>query len=221
MNYRTALLGLAAVAATAFAGAAQAQSQAQTFQPKQKGAVILNLRVTNVGPQGDDAIRTAAGAPAGLNVDVGDSWAPTLGLTYFLTDNIAVEAIAGTTRHTVRAVGPATDVAVHRTWVLPPVVTLQYHFAPQGRVSPYVGAGVNYMLFHSGRDRNGFSLDLDDGFGTALQAGVDVALQGKWSLNLDAKKVFFKTDASINGGALVSKVHLDPWVLSAGVGYRF
>ena len=61
----------------------------------------------------------------------------------------------------------------------------------------------------------------DDATLAALQAGVDVALQGPWSANLDVKKMFFETDASINGGALKSKVKLDPWVVSAGFGYKF
>jgi len=174
-----------------------------------------------VYPQADDSIRTAAGAASGLHVDVGDSVVPTIGLSYFLTDNLAVEVIAGTSKHQVRAKGPGTNVAVHETWVLPPVVALQYHFAPSAKVSPYVGAGINYMLFHNGDDKNGFRVDLDDGFGAALQAGVDIATQGAWSVNLDVKKVFFKTDASINGGTLKSSVHLDPWVVSAGLGYKF
>ena len=53
------------------------------------------------------------------------------------------------------------------------VVTLQYRPLSSGRVSPYVGAGINYMLFYSGKDKNGFTVDLDDGFGYALQAGAD------------------------------------------------
>lgn len=196
-------------------------ANAQATQPKQKGAVMLNVRITDVSPSGKDAILTAAGAGSGLAAEVKDGWAPTIGLSYFLTDNVAVEVIAGTTRHTVRAVGPATDVAVYKTWVLPPIVSLQYHFAPKSQVSPYVGVGANYMLFHSGKDLNGFTVDVKDGFGYALQAGTDIAVQGPWSVNLDVKKVFFDTRASVNGGALTSKVKLDPWVISAGVGYKF
>ena len=210
-------MALAAVATLGVCGAAQAQD----YQPKAKGAVIVNVRATGVLPSGDDPIVTAAGAATGLQAHVEDDVMPTLGLTYFLTDNVAVEAIAGTTQHEVRAQGPGVDVAVHETWVLPPVVSLQYHFTPQARVSPYVGAGVNYMLFYSDENRNGFDVDLDDGFGLALQAGVDIALQGRWQANLDVKKVFFETDASINGGTLKSEVTLDPWVVSAGLGYRF
>jgi len=211
-------LAIAAVlAGLAAAGAAQAQG----FQPKAKGDVVLNVRVTDVAPTGSDPITTLAGAATGLRAKVGYDVMPTLGVTYFLTDNLAVEAIAGTTQHTVRAKGPATDVKVKDSWVLPPVVTLQYHFAPAARVSPYVGAGVNYMLFYGGDDKNGFHLKLDDGFGAALQAGVDVALRDRWAINLDAKKIFFETDAVDRTRGIKSKVTLNPWVLSAGVGYRF
>jgi len=208
---------LAGVAALALAGTAQAQE----FQPKEKGLLMLNVRATGVMTDADDPILTAAGAATGLNVNVKDDVMPTIGLTYFLTDNVAVEVIAGTTRHEIRAEGPGVDVEVHKTWVLPPVVSLQYHFAPAAKVSPYVGAGVNYMIFYSGEDQNGFDVELDNGFGLALQAGVDVALQGPWSANLDVKKVFFDTDANINNGALKSDVKLDPWVVSAGFGYKF
>ncbi len=208
---------LAGVAAFALAGTAQAQD----FRPKEKGLLMLNTRITSVAPDQEDPILTAAGAATGLNAEVGDDVMPTIGLSYFLTDNVAVEVIAGTTQHEVKAKGPGVDVAVHETWVLPPVVSLQYHFNPAGKVSPYVGAGINYMIFYSGEDQNGFDVDIDDGFGYALQAGVDVALKGAWSANVDVKKVFFETDASINNGALKTTVKLDPWVVSAGFGYKF
>lgn len=208
---------VAGLALACLSGAAAAQD----FQPKQKGVLMLNVRASGVLTDADGAIRTAAGADTGLKAKVGDDVMPTIGLTYFLTDHVAVEAIAGTTQHQVKAQGPGVDVEVHKTWVLPPVVSLQYHFAPETKVSPYVGAGLNYMLFYSGKDKNGFKVDIDDGFGYALQAGVDVALKDRWSANLDVKKVFFETDASINGGALKTKVKLDPWVVSAGAGYKF
>lgn len=198
-----------------------ASAQAQDYRPKEKGLLMLNVRATAISPTADDAITTAAGTATGLHVDVGDDYKPSLGLSYFLTDHVAVEVIATTSQHTIKAQGPGVDLTVHKTWVLPPVVSLQYHFAPTAKVSPYVGAGVNYMLFHSGKDENGFSVKLKDGFGYALQAGVDVAVKGPWSANLDVKKVFFETDAKINGGALTSKVKLNPWVVSAGFGYKF
>lgn len=200
---------------------ASAPASAQDWQVARKGDWIVTGRVTDVASGADDAITTAAGAATGLRVDVGDSVMPTLGFTYFVTDNISVEAILGATRHEIRAQGPATDLAVHETWVLPPVVTVQYRPAPEARVSPYVGAGLNYMVFFNGDNRNGFDVNLDNGFGYALQAGADVAVSGPWTVNLDVKKVWFNTDADINGGTLKSDVNLDPWVISLGLGRKF
>ncbi len=215
MKTTTALL--AAGLALSLAGVAQAQE----FQPKTAGTKMLNVRLTTVDPEAGNPITTRAGAPTGLRAEVDADVMPTLGLSYFFTDNVAVEVIAGTTQHTVTARGPTTEVKVKETWVLPPVVTLQYHFAPAGKVSPYVGAGVNYMIFYNGSDKNNFALDIDDGFGFALQAGVDLATSGPWSANLDVKKVFFETDATDNRNGVKSTVSLDPWVISAGFGYKF
>lgn len=210
-------LAFAGAAMLACAGAAQAQS----FQPKAAGHVMLNVRASVVAPAADDALTTLDGAATSLKAKVSDDVMPTVGVSYFFTDNLAVEVIAGTTRHTIKAVGGATSVTVKETWVLPPVVSLQYHFAPQARFSPYVGAGVNYMVFYGGKNRNGFQLDVKDGWGPALQAGGDYALSGPWSANLDVKKVFFDTRATDRVNGLTSKVRLDPWVVPAGVGYRF
>ncbi|MBW8812954.1 MAG: outer membrane beta-barrel protein [Caulobacterales bacterium] len=214
----TAKLALAvAAAALCVAGAAQAED----FQPKAKGMIVLDVRVTDVAPTGTDPIYTAAGANTGLRAKVKYDVMPTIGVSYFLTDNFAADLTLGTTKHKIRAHGAGVDVAVKDTWVLPPTLTLQYHFAPKSKISPYVGAGVNYMLFYSGSDKNGFNLKVDDGFGAALQAGVDIATKGRWTVNLDAKKIFFHTDAHDAAKGLKTKVTLDPWVLSAGVGYRF
>lgn len=214
----------AAVAVMTLATGAASGAMAQTandWQVARKGDWIVTGRLTDVSSSADDSIFTAAAVDTGLDVDVGHDVMPTLGFTYFLTDNISVEAILGTTQHQIRAQGGATDVAVHETWVLPPVVTLQYRPMPEARVSPYVGAGINYMLFYSGEDKNGFTVDLEDGFGYALQAGADIALTGPWTLNVDVKKVWFETEATINGGALTSDVSLDPWVVSVGFGRKF
>jgi outer membrane protein len=211
-------LALTCVASLLAVSAAHAQD---AVKPKAKGDLVLNVRVTDVAPDAGDSIVTAAGAASGLKAEVNDDIKPTIGLTYFLTDKVAVEVIAGTTQHTVKAVGPGTDAAVHKTWVLPPVVSLQYHPFPAAKFSPYVGAGLNYMLFYGDKDLNGFKVKLDNGFGYALQVGADVPLSPRYNLNIDVKKVWFETDAKINGGALKSKVNLDPIVASVGIGYRF
>lgn len=213
---KTAILSLVALGALGV-GAASAQD----FTSNAKGDLIVHARLTQVAPAKDAAILTAAGANSGLKAHVANDIKPTLGFTYFLSDKIAVEAILGTTQHDIRAQGGATDVLVHKTWVLPPVVTLQYHPLPKARVSPYVGAGLNYMLFYSDKNKNGFTVKVDDGVGYALQAGVNIKLKNSWMINADIKKVYFSTDAKINGGALKAKVDLDPLVSSIGLAHQF
>ncbi len=219
----TSVRTLAAALALALAATgAHAQTAATAdYTPKKAGQFVVVARVTAVDPAEKGDIVTAAGAATGLHVGVNNDTIPSLGFTYFFTDHIAAEAILGTSQHTISAVGPSTSTNVHKTSVLPPVITLQYHFAPDQRVSPYVGAGINLMDWYSGKNENGFTVKLKNGVGTALQGGVDVALKGHWALNFDYKKVFYKTDATINGGALKSKVKLDPTVASIGLAYRF
>jgi outer membrane protein len=218
---------LLAVAAAAFAMTAPVLAHADdAAAPLGKGTVLITGRVTDVFSEANNAI-TYSGGDTGQHVSVGSSVMPTLGITYFLTDNIAVEAILGVTDHTVKA--EPLGLAVYNTWVLPPVVTLQYRPLPKAPISPYVGAGVNAMVFFSGSNKNGLSTKVTDALGWALQAGVDAPIADKWTLNVDVKKVFVTTAATVGTsgsalselGTLHSSVHLDPWVISAGVGYRF
>ena len=58
-------------------------------------------------------------------------------------------------------------------------------------------------------------------FGASVEAGADYAVSKHVSLNVDLKKIFWTGTASIDGGALYSKVNLDPWVPSVGAGWRF
>jgi outer membrane protein len=210
-----------ATAVVAAALAAAGGASAADFQPKTAGTWLVDVRATSVAPDESGDILTAGGVDSTLNVKVDNDTIPSLGISYFVTDKIAVELILGTSKHTVSATTAPTATPVHDTWVLPPVLSVQYHPLPAARFSPYVGAGINYMIFYQGKDRNGFTVDLENGFGYSLQAGADIALTGPWSLNVDVKKVFFDTDASINGGTLKSDVTLDPLVVSVGVGRKF
>ncbi|WP_451993269.1 OmpW/AlkL family protein [Azospirillum argentinense] len=166
------------------------------------------------------------------SVDIENDYIPELDVSYFITDNIALELIAGTTRHKVSgSLITGHDIDVGKVSLLPPTLTAQYHFFTKERVSPYVGAGINYTWFYdetAARSTNadGFTtntVDYKNRFGWALQAGVDVALTGNWSLNLDVKKIFLKTDvtANVSGVPVTSDVKIDPWLIGIGVGYRF
>jgi outer membrane protein len=157
----------------------------------------------------------------GLKTDVGNAVTPEVDISYFFTDNIAAELIAATAQHEVSA--GSNDLG--ETWILPPTLTLQYHFTSDKKFSPYLGAGINYSYFYGEDDGAGFDdLEVEGGFGYALQAGFDYWVNDHWGLNVDAKYIDLEVDVDINssGTALsADDVDLNPWVIGAGVSYRF
>jgi outer membrane protein len=57
--------------------------------------------------------------------------------------------------------------------------------------------------------------------GGAAQVGVDFPLDRKWSLNVDIKKVYIRSDVFTAAGANAGTLKLDPTLFGVGIGYRF
>lgn len=212
-------LAAAALAAVAVATPAQAE----------KGDSLIRGRAILVAPTEE----SSGIKPAFPNdeVSVSDSFAPEIDFSYFLTDHIALELIAATTKHDVDGKSGVPDAIgeLADTWVLPPTLTLQYHFAPKAKVRPYVGAGINYTIFYNEEASDGLEdaigstkVELDDSFGYALQAGVDFDLNAKMFLNLDVKYIDIDTEAKLTTGPLVNRVDvsIDPVVVGVGIGIK-
>lgn len=208
---RSSLLvfGLAVIATSA---------NADAFVGKQAGDWLVRGRALGVIPSDGGEVETAAtGAATGLAInDITNTAVPELDFSYFFTKNIAAELVLATTQHSIKATGN-TDVG--DVWLLPPTLTVQYHPLPDSRISPYVGAGVNYTVFY-GEGAGLPGLDVKDTFGFALQAGVDYQLSGPWSLNLDVKKLYLRPEADTTT-LHIDSVRIDPWLVGVGIGYRF
>lgn len=194
---------IAAILASLSAGAFAAQ-----------GDIIARLRIANVNPQTsvNDVLQQ-------LNVDVKNDTIPELDFTYMLTNNIGAELILGTSKHDITAGG----AKVGSVKVLPPTLTLQYHFNPEGQFRPYAGAGINYTRFYGFKDDSGLGLSIKkNSFGPALQVGMDMPLTKDLFLNLDMKKIWIKTkvDSSVAGGN-VGTLDINPLVTSVGIGMKF
>jgi outer membrane protein len=183
------------------------------FKGKSAGDFLIRARALAVVPDEDVKSDTLAGKGK-IDNDV----IPEVDFSYFVTDNIALELIAGTSKHDVTW-NDGKDLGSVR--LLPPTLTAQYHFMPKSRFSPYVGAGINYTFFYDSKPGQFNSVKYDDGFGYAFQAGFDYAISGPWSLNVDVKKIFLNTDVSVNNGAVKADADINPWLFGIGVGYRF
>jgi outer membrane protein len=213
---------LAGAAALGFA-AAPAFAQDAPIRGKQAGDFVIGLSVIGVMPMNDGgSVDVIGGRP-----DVGNAVTGQLDFSYFITQNFSLNLIAATTRHDLEARNTALGtVDLGHVWALPPTLTFQYHPLPASRFSPYVGAGVNWTAFYNeggGRAAAVNSVRVDNTFGFALNAGLDIELAPNWLMNLDVKWIYLRPDATVDTalGRINANAHIDPWIFGVGVRYRF
>lgn len=200
----------------------------------------VRLRGTGVLPQESASIGVIGG-----DVNISNSVIPELDFTYFFNRHFAAELILGTTRHKVSttssdlsAIGGSNnaDVNLGKVWLLPPTLTFQYHL-PVGKFNPYIGAGINYTIFYNvdnGPVVN--AIKYKDKFAFAAQIGADYDISERFFINVDLKKIFLKTTATVDAsnltpatspqlapvlGNIKADVKIDPWMPGIGVGYKF
>lgn len=195
------------------------------------GDVLVRVRTILVAP--NEKSGSILPAFPGERVSVNDSLMPEVDVTYMATDHIGFELIASTTKHhadgrsgTTGSIGKLAS-----TWVLPPTLTAQYHVNPTGKVRPYIGAGLNYTIFWNEKASAGLeaavgktSVHMSDSVGYALQAGLDVDISPKTFINFDVKYINMNTTATLQttaAGTQSLRVHLNPLVFGAGIGFRF
>jgi len=203
---------------------------------------MVRGRVIGVIPDESGDLSVGSTALVG-DVEIEDQYVPELDITYFFSENIAAELILGVTPHDVSAVGVEVptvgtlDVDLGDVWLLPPTLTVQYHFTNFGQFKPYVGAGINYThFFNEDEGPTADSISYDASFGGAIQAGFDYDFDGApggWSFNADVKKVWINTDVDVDlttalGEALEADsvivnadVDINPTIVGVGFGYKF
>ena len=193
-----------AALATAMAPSAHAQS----------GPWVFRARAVNIDPADKDK--------TGLGLSLSRKTIPELDFSYFLAPNWAAELVLTVPqRHRLYSNGTRIGSVKH----LPPTLTLQYHFNPEGSFRPYVGAGLNYTSFSGVHFDPAVQTALaptikKHSIGLAAQAGFDVMLNQQWSINVDVKKIQMDTEVS-SRGTNVGKFKIDPLLVGVGVGYRF
>jgi len=217
-----------ALAAVSISSPALAGNAEGRWQIKVLGTAVL--------PDGKiDRVLVDPGLPAGTDTKADDNFVPTAAIEYFFSSNVSIETICCLTQHDVDvASGPLKGgQLVANQKIIPATLTVKLHLPTQSGFKPYVGAGPAYFIFLDGgpgaaaRSVLGATrLHLNDKVGIALQGGVDLALgDSGFGLSLDAKRYWVRPAAHWANAAgaevLATRHKLDPWVLSAGVAYRF
>lgn len=131
-----------------------------------------------------------------------------------------IDAEATTRRRAVTSPGGNIDI-------MPVTAVLQFHFAPNAVIDPYVGAGVAYVLFDD-VDANGVNnidrIDFDDDYGVAVNAGLGIRLGNNFGLTVDGKYIPLESSARavfVGGGESEAQFDMNPIILSAGLSLRF
>lgn len=177
-------------------------------------SVTLKVSTTSVTAKADDAV----GAEAAID--------------FFLTDNIAAEFAFGGASYDIQ---DAKGRTLASSGMITPTVTVLYYYpSPEARVRPYFGVGVSYVNFYSEEPGEivtsqnplppvSYGVGMKSNIAPVGQIGVDVALDGKIYVNLDAKYVWAKSKLSFTQGSNTQTVDHDmkSFVIGAGVGFKF
>lgn len=223
-----------ALAVTAVFAPTLAMAEAGDIEVRIRAAYVDPDTTSKLGSQ-SAAVGLGGAIGAGSALQVDSNTIPEIDFSYYITKNIAAELILATgTRHDVKisgnSLGALGNQPLGSVNLLPPTLTLQWHFMPDQTFDPYVGAGLNYTI---GMDRSlattavipGLPIKIDRNmWGPAVQAGFDVNLKDGWLINADIKKVWMSTDVQVNAGAgyvKIDSLDIDPWIFGIGVGKKF
>lgn len=233
-HFPRAGFGRAAIGFIAFLGLAPAfaadlplppplpEAPAESWRP-----FAVRLRAVLAAPVERSRVSTPFGAVPGAFIGVSNAVFPELSLSYSFTRNVSIEAICcaslhkNTARGTIAALGKVGDVLT-----IAPTATVKYQFMDLGAFQPYVGVGASYAFFRKRSTGPAFTgLKMRDSAGLVAQVGFDYMLTEALGLNFDVKRIAMRTKVrtSIYGGAVPveASMKLNPWLVGAGVTYRF
>ena len=205
-----ALLGAMALAPTAFA------QDASTDAGAKRVAVVGGFAMSE--PTSNPSI-------AGARTQVDGGTAATLSASYYINDNIAVEAWGAADKfdHRLRN---AQGGKLGTVEAQPYAVSAQYHFGTSDKiVRPFVGLGY-YEANYDGEKAEptgalaGQRIGVETAKGAMATAGVDVALSPMWFARADVRYLQGDSDVKLNG-TKVGNAELNPVVLGLGLGARF
>ncbi|HEU5047863.1 MAG TPA: OmpW family outer membrane protein [Rickettsiales bacterium] len=186
---------------------------AGTAQAAGEGDLIGRIRYVEVLPSDEGVDASNELMPilehnAGVDIDA----------DYYLSPNISSELSLLVSSHNVKSNQNGSNMG--KVWLASPSLTLKYHFFSDKIIRPYVGAGVNYTRFFGTDSANGNSLGYSSSIAPVIQLGADLQFNKAWSLNLDFKRIYMRSEVSNNNGT-DHKDTIDPYTVGVGVGYKF
>ncbi|WP_407945707.1 OmpW/AlkL family protein [Paraburkholderia elongata] len=134
------------------------------------------------------------------------------------------------------------SLATTRSW--PPILFVKYYFgAPQARLRPFVGVGVNYTWYSNTQLNSTFAsalrqvagpggqakASLSPSWNPAFNVGASYNISKNWYATASVTYLSLKTNATVsavaaNGHAVLTnktRITANPVITFVGIGYRF
>lgn len=207
---RISHLTLALLGTLAFAPAAFAQDASTDSASGKRFAIVggYSLSEPTKNPQ-IGGVRT--------NVDGGG--APTLSASWYINDNIAIEAWGAADKLGQRVnTGGGKIGSVDSQ---PVALSGQYHFRGADTiVRPFVGLGYYEANYSNESLSSGNRLGIENAKGAMATAGVDLNINPTWFARADVRYMQGKPDVKLDG-VKVGEAELNPVTIGIGLGARF
>ena len=157
---------------------------------------------------------------------------------YFVTPNWSLDISTGIpTWTTVKITGiwatpPYSGTVLSSVMLTTNPITIDYHFAQFGQFQPYLGGDYAERFSCGLATASTPASRSAPALGVVLQGGFDYMLNRNWGVFFDAKKIFIRGEGKSTGlnlgpplGTIPASgkitTDFEPWLLTAGLTYRF
>lgn len=218
LSIRTAALTLAiaAIAPVAFAQDADTSSTSSAGNRWSVVGGISQLQPTKNAWAGD-----------GQRFKADGDWAPTLGLTYHITDNWGVEAWGAVDKYSHHLRGNDGQAKLGNVESQPYAVSGQYQFGtPDQTFRPYVGLGYYEQNFSDEETAAsgalaGQRVGIETAKGAMATVGIDANINERWFARADARYLHDGGGDVKVDGQKAAEADFSPVMLGVGVGVKF
>jgi outer membrane protein len=227
----SALIGMGALAVAATIGGAQAGDLPSSKEPLAVPVVestlpwFVKLGVGGVIFNSSANLWLGGIAVPGGSATASNNVTAIIQFGYYINDNFSVQLTGGYPPTTsLTAAGTITPFGkLGQATYGPAVLSADYHLKTFGAFQPYVGVGLVDALIFNTKDAAVHNLSIGSQGGFAVEGGFDYFVNRNWSIFVDAKYLFLNVGATANilGAPLVATVHLNPVIVSGGLGYHF
>ncbi|MFA6954597.1 MAG: OmpW family outer membrane protein [Thermoanaerobaculia bacterium] len=198
-------------------------------------ALLLLLAATPVMAQGRPVEWTLWGSmvsPQGSNdlgdfsIENDDGVGVGLSANFFITDRLSTEIGVSWLSTDADMSFEGIEFEMDSIEMIPVTLGLQYHFVPESRWDPYVGAGAAWVsasdVQSADLDALGVgTIDLDDEVSWFANAGVGYRLGDQFGLAFDVRYLDYGPTSTSKATGGTEELELSPLVASLGLRVRF